>query len=328
MYKAYRVILFLIIWSSPLVPADDSTLNPINTDGSLVAHHSPFNLINKDGSPSVPFVALLQETGIEYNGTIEDVLAKTQKSWMRKEGLDRCNVIDIFQDKKEQIFPLLAQIGVINPIDIYPKKECFDYLFVHGGPLNYICSRIALMTTLLNRHKFKTLVLLTGDRPLDAITESEEKILTIPYQYQIDPDWNYQSAKTPTTEYEMNRIMFERAQKPKKWKKAPIKLITTKEPSIERTGLRQVEFVSVGAPDKINTATSILLWLKSKPTEQPCSCLAVSNQPYVGRQDTLAQSLFPKNFKITTVGNRSEEENVTLQLDNLARWLFALKEKQ
>lgn len=313
MYKAYAIIVYLIIWNS----------------FSFAADNSYFTLLNADQSPSGPLAALLQLTDLEHDGTIEDVVSKTQKYWIRKEGLERCNVIDMYWDKKEQIFPLLAQIGVINAIvDICPKKDRFDYLFVHGGPLYYMHSRIALMARLLNLYKFKSLVFLTGDRPLDPVAESEEKIFERSSLFEIDQDWSWQSAKMPTTEYELNRMMFKMASKPDKWKHAPIKVITTQNPYIDRTEKKQVEFTSVGYPDKINTATSILLWLKSEPTEKPCSCLAVSNQPYVGRQDALAHSLFPSNFNITTIGLGSSEENIAVHLDNIARWLYALKEKQ
>lgn len=78
-----------------------------------------------------------------------------------------------------------------------------------------------------------------------------------------------------------------------------------------------------------NTADTIIAWLNTKP--KPGTVVAISNQPYVHYQDAVLRALMPEQFSLSTIGSKSNKNNINLHLDNLARILYQenqIQEKQ
>lgn len=69
------------------------------------------------------------------------------------------------------------------------------------------------------------------------------------------------------------------------------------------------------------TGDTVDSWLQSNLISG--SCLVISNNPYVGYQDSVVRTLLPNDFKIETVGNKcSLSVVIAVYLDNLVRWLY------
>ena len=83
---------------------------------------------------------------------------------------------------------------------------------------------------------------------------------------------------------------------------------------------------SDGTISRANTEDTLRHWLTTDPI--PGTCLAVSSQPFVGYQHSVARTVLPVNFEIETVGDISaEDEPLAVYLDTVARWLYQEKKR-
>jgi hypothetical protein len=100
-----------------------------------------------------------------------------------------------------------------------------------------------------------------------------------------------------------------------------------------RPMLGAIPIIAVDAPKvpgrgRPTTASTVEQWLKQNP--QPGSCLAISNQPYVGYQEAVLRALLPSSFVIEGVGPAPRQmPSTAILLDNFAKWLYfaSLEEK-
>jgi hypothetical protein len=72
------------------------------------------------------------------------------------------------------------------------------------------------------------------------------------------------------------------------------------------------------------TEDTVHLWLKTTPP--PGHYLAISNAPFIPRQDYIVQTLSPKEYSIDTIGPGAKDgEKMIIFLDEIARLLFTFK---
>jgi hypothetical protein len=151
--------------------------------------------------------------------------------------------------------------------------------------------------------RFNDVVILSGARPL---TDDEKSLAMLTYQLL--------ESSCPQTETELMKLVYEKCEMP--------------------ADMRQLSLVVVDVPMKVNekgalvrptTGDTVNLWMQSNP--KVGNCLVISNQPYVGYQDSVTKTLLPKEFVVDTVGKKSVDTKIGVHLDNLARYLYQEKKR-
>jgi hypothetical protein len=272
-------------------------------------------ILNQAGTPKGCLLSLLAATNVVHDGTLNDIVAKTQTVWLRKPGQERWDLTGEKTINTKNLQSLFRDCGMIDEVN--PALKEYDYVLVMGALASRMRLRLAHVLDLYDQGiRFKQIIFLGGMRPRQTQLENEETILGL--GLKNDPlskktDWHF-NGNLPETESEIMRVLYDQVDLPTDF-------------------TANVQAVFVDAPMKLNsegqlvrptTADTFAEWLKLNPT--PGKCLVISNNPYIGYQDSVARTLLPSSFKIETVGTKDSGEKLSVHLDNLARWLH--QEKQ
>ncbi len=261
---------------------------------SFIPHSYQRLFSSKTYEPSQPLLSLLSLLNIKHDGSLKSIVDATQKEWLRAPGTERWQMDEIAIAKRDELIQLLNTLGCIE--EVTPSRMEYDYALVLGAATPRVQLRFNYLITLWNSGvRFKTIVFLGGQRPLDPTVDAIA--------------WD-QTAPTPTTEYDMMRYVFEHTKLPEGFDQLPIIFVNTPMQSTPDGKIRRP-----------NTFDIVQQWISSNPI--PGTCLAVSNQPYVGFQDTAVRTALPFSFPLETVGQTVRaHELMSIHLDNLARWLY------
>ncbi len=267
-------------------------------------------ILNHDGSPKPSLLKLLTDFGIQHNDTLDDIVKQTQANWLRKPGQERWDLGG--EQISQSTLDTFKACGVIG--EVKPALCEYDYVLVMGALASRMRTRFAYAVELWKQGvRFKQLVLLTGQRPRNVELETEKDILGFGLDHdrlvkKSDFVWNN---VLPDTESGIMQLLYDQADLPADFR-------------------QQVQVVLVAAPMKSNaqgqltrptTSDTVDTWLAQSP--KPGNCLVISNNPYIGYQDSVARGLLPKTFKIETVGHADGHNlNLATYLDNMARWLY------
>jgi len=278
-------------------------------------------IVGEHGMVGPQVTTLLKLCSIEHDGTLEDVVRKTQTEqalggWIRKPGTERWQIEDKEQYKAHTpaIMQCFDQLNMCASIQ--PHKKKYDYALLLGATVNTVQSRLAYLCELWRSGiRFDELVMLGSDRPLDPSLESIEILTKAPGMgLTIKKDW--EMTTVPRTESEMIDMVINRVELPAGFATIKITLINT--PNIE---------TSPGVFRRARTGDTIKTWANTNPT--PGSVLAISNQPYVGYQNACIQTYIPQSFEAETVGKQAaQEEKLSILFDTLARWLWQEQERR
>lgn len=232
-----------------------------------------------------PLLELLEITGVQHNGTPKSILEETQKKWLRPSGKERWQIPDIDEHLKKQIVPLADQLGFVG--EICPQATDYEHAAILGATFQRMGKRLDYLVRLWNqRIRFKEIVFLTGQRPLDP---------------SIEPV--FEGCKN---ESEAARHVWSTHLIPDEMRMIPVTFIDV---PMKEDGRR---------PTIRDTYPA---WLETQP--KPGRILLISNQPYCRYQDVLAKALFSKNFQIETVGpSIGEKTSGADLLDSITQWIF------
>lgn len=259
-------------------------------------------LLCDHGKPSCALLELLAAFDVPHDGSWNSIVNSTQKLWLRKEG-SRLYITPETDPHPEKTYALFSALGMTATK--LPSCCDYDYACIHGTSLSTALRYINFLKTLWEQGvRFKTLVLLSGNRPLDPTIETVETFKKIS-----------QEGPYPTTEAEMLEFLIRHLSLPKEWATLPLVV------------------VNVCREDgKPNTRDTLIGWLDTHP--QPGSCLMLSGQPFIPRQDLLAQQILPPSFCVETVGPgfsldyyKSEPRGLRILQDELARLIYQLNDK-
>lgn len=258
-------------------------------------------LVDEQGRPSEALVQLLSLTNIEHDGSLASIVQQTQKpetEWMRKEGSERWDIVDSNVENKDQFFKLFNQLYLVD--EITPQQEQYDYLLLMGAAYVRVKTRLEYTIKLWDKGvRFDMIVVLSGSRPL---TDLELDALRLDYNLD-DGDF------IPATEAQVMQFVYDKIDMPETMRKIPMILIDA-----------PMKVSKTGTLARPTTGDTVNLWMELKPA--PGSCLVISNQPYVGYQDSVTKTLLPKTFTVETVGEKSEDTKIGIYLDTLARNLY------
>jgi hypothetical protein len=268
------------------------TLILLFTSRISLAQNSNDLLFTQEKTPTQTLKTVLDITNIQTNNSIEEIVAKTQKEWLRPPNKERFEIeTDTYANKKDLLLPLFKKLEMIDAITPIEKK--YRYAIVLGALLPRIQKRISYLISLWNSGvRFDAVVFLTGQRTLD-------KTLEIPLLKT--------EGKTPETETDMVKIVYQTAIMPNEMRAVPVIFVDAKTKDNKRP----------------TTGDTVNAWLTHNPP--PGSCLVVSNQPYVHYQEEVLKTLLPETFTIECIGDEvddNEKVMTAVYLDTLARWLY------
>jgi hypothetical protein len=266
-------------------------------------------LINQDNKPTPDLLKILQETNINHDGTWQDILTQTQKTWLRPAGQERWENQTPLTCVCENLPTLFENLALVH--EVKPLKLHYNYAVFLGATLETVRSRLAHLITLWNDGiRFDSIIVLAGKRQLDSTLESPESLLNNTCaQLPSKQNWQF-NGQLPTTETEMIKFVFDQTNTPEKWSTIPCIFVDAPMQTAENGSLRRP-----------NTQDTVDEWLKqNNPT--PGSILSISNQPYIGYQDAVLRKALPKEFVIETVGTSCSDTKPTVILDSLARWIY------
>jgi len=251
-------------------------------------------LIDSQNQPSPELKNLLALFNLPANDlkTIVDV---TQRAWLRPAGKERWELDEIAPEKTEQLKAIFAKLGLIQ--EIKPSTQKYEYALLMGARLASTQKRVNYLLNLWQQGiRFNSIVVLTGERPLDPAIEAIEMA----------------NGSKATTECTMTQAVFAHLKAPEAFKNIPVTYVSVP---------------MLTAPDgkvrRPTTGDTVKEWLKANPV--PGNCLVISNQPFVGYQDSVVKTLLPKPFVIESAGCAAENTHNAEVLDTLARWLYQEK---
>lgn len=272
-------------------------------------------LVDSKSKPTQDLLDLLSAFNVQHDGTLKDIVVQTQKEWLRKPGKERWQVDEVKVEDKEKVLELLEKLKCVG--EVKPKSNDYDYALIMGATAGTMKLRISYLLNLYNKGiRFKTMVFLVGERPRDINLETQDTFLVNTNDgLKIKENWNFKDL--PKTETEMAKLIFDQIDLPEEFKNN-VKVIFVDTP---------MQPTKEGQLRRPNTGDTVIWWMKLEP--KAGTCLVISNNPYVGYQDTVARTLLPKKFSIETVGSAaSRNEKVSTYLDNAARWLYQEQVRQ
>lgn len=231
-------------------------------------------------------------------------LLRTGERWQMQPGK--------YEYLREKIISLVADLGFLDRVE--SSFDLYDGALVHGALLMRVRSRLNCLVEQWKKGiRFTELYFLTGERPLDPIFECPLQL----YHDELSPlkirkDWT-PPENPPQYESEMVMMVWEQSEIPEDMRQA-------------------VSVHLVNAPQKFdaisdkwlrpNTEDTVKEWVKESPA---CGrYLAVTEAPYIGRQDYVVRMYLPSCIGLDTIGNEIKEEkrSMTIILDELARWIY------
>lgn len=288
-------LLFIIFMNFNLYPDLDKEFNLIDLENG---NHSPY------------LFSLLASLNLQHDGSAKDIVNVTQKNLLRPAGKERWEIEDIFKDKKDLVSNQLKNLGCVD--EAFPAQTVYDYVLLLGGSAQTFRNRLSFLCHVWEKGiRFKTLVFLVGERPLDERIESREVILNDKNpDISFRSDWKF-SGVLPRTESLLARLIFDQSQIPQEMRNVEIIFVDT-----------PMQKGSDGSLKRPTTDDTVVAWLSRQ--SKPGSCIAISNQPFVRYQHSVLRRLLPKEFNLETVGaTLSEDKTLAVQLDSVARWIFS-----
>lgn len=269
--------------------------------------HAYGHILHENGKPSPALLELLTLLNVTHDGSLQSIVQATQQQWLRKPGSERWDMQEVHADKQAHILELLHNLGCIDTVNA--TQQQYDYALLLGATVSRVRTRLAyLLDQWQQGVRFKYLIFLGSERPLDAKIESADLLRDLSRYPYADHDWS--ATKLPTTEYQMMRMVFDQTELPADFEKVIVIFINTPQ-QLEPNGTWR----------RANTMDTIREWLAQQP--KPGSTLVVSNQPYVGYQDAVVRTGLPSTFSVETIGHRvSDNEKIAVYLDTVARWIY------
>lgn len=227
---------------------------------------------------------LLSIFEIPHEQPMQEISTLLQQQWLQA-NKDCWEMENRFEDKKDQVLPLLQQLNFIDSFEA--TKENYDYALVLGATARVMQRRLDFLYEQWQKGvRFKEVVLLTGARDLDPNIE-------------IYPEGFKTEAELLVYLFDLHPLK----------KCVPSTLINAPKQMLENGVLRRP-----------TTASTITSWLATKP--EAGSCLAISNQPFVGYQEAVLKSLLSHTFEVEAIGPRiMKDYSVAIYLDLFAKWL-------
>ena len=298
----------------------------LNSNGDKVSNLSPIIVqleekllhlgysgifFSQDGKPQPKLCQLLQILGMQQPSkkSIEEISAWAQANLLRK-GERWQEQTSRFEPLRSSIQPLLADLGFINGRSAHFQE--YIGAIVHGALLPAVRIRLYyLIKQWKEGVRFSDLYFLSGERPLGPQRENKDELIRGKNSpLKIRKNWKL--LNLPKTESEMIQLIWEQSELPEAMK-------------------QQIKVHFINAPMKNNlrptTDDTVQAWLQTAPTVG--NYLAVTNSPYINRQDVVTRTVASQAYGFDTIGPAvGSEVKMAIVLDELARLIFMLSRNE
>ncbi len=220
-----------------------------------------------------------------------DIIAETQKQWLRKPGQERWEIAELSPEQRLFVLNWAEKQGLFTSWK--PAYENYDKALILGATTSRMQLRLDYLKELwLQGIRFNEIVWLTGDRPLDKRVDG------------LTDRCNNES--------EAARVLWKETDLPDAMRKLPVVFIA-------------VPMKAVGSfLKRPNTEDTIIAWLQTHP--QSCSAIFVSDQPFCGYQFAVIKTCLPASLQFDLVGrgvdSNSHPAAAAITLDTIARWIY------
>jgi hypothetical protein len=218
-----------------------------------------------------------------------DIVAETQKQWLRKPNQERWEMAELSLEQRLFVLNWAAEQGLFDAWR--PAYNTYDKALILGAATPRMQMRLDYLKQLWNEGiRFSKVVWLTGDRPLDKRVDD----LT----------------DRCSNESEAARVLWEEADLPEEMRLLPVVFV-----AVPMKG--EAPFLK-----RPNTEDTIVAWLQKEP--EPCKALFISNQPVCGYQFASLKATLPDVFLFDLVGPGVDPTNqsAAVILDSIARWIY------
>jgi hypothetical protein len=251
---------------------------------------------------SLIYAAPIQDRNIDLNALSQlasaleipegsDLIAETQKRWLRKPGQERWEIAELSPEQRAFVLRWAEGQGLFAPWT--PARTTYDVALILGATTSRMQMRLDYLKDLWAQGtRFNEIVWLTGDRPLDKRVDG------------LTDRCNNES--------EAARILWKEANLPDAMRALNAVFVAV---PMKQEGT---------APKRPNTEDTIVAWLQTNPT--PCKALFVSDQPFCGYQFAVVKTCLPDEFEFDLVGqgvnSTSHPAAAAVTLDSIARWIY------
>lgn len=257
------------------------------------------------------FSDLLELTHVSHNGTIDSIVAATQKAWLRPAGKERYETEKKQFDGAERMIELLKILGYVH--STLPLRQHYDRALVFGSLLGGILYRLDYLCQLWRQGiRFKKVIFLGGKRTLVPEKENSDLLFADTSRLFKKNDATHRlQSDFPTSEDELMALLADAMVFP--WEEESVAVEVVRAPALP--GARRA-----------TTFDTIQAWLAHEP-ELDLTCIAVSNQPHVAYQQAVLFSAVPPTIICETVGDemRFSIDDLSIILDSIARQLYQIQ---
>ncbi len=235
---------------------------------------------------------VLKITGLTYDGTISDLVAVTQKGWLRPAHQERWEIQEHpYEKKRDQLLPVFVRMGLVNAMEL--TKSSYDHILFMRATVFSMNSRMEKLKEVVSHlASYHDIALLSGCRYL---VQGEREFLE-------KRGWT----NLPETEAGALKRLFEESL-----------TFSDKVVLIDSPQKKSLDGVMV----RPTTADTVEDWLKTQPKKG--TVLVISSQPFCHYQRIVTESLLPCTFVVDVVGAQSPENTtMAVYLDMLARTLY------
>lgn len=259
------------------------------------------SFLRASGELKPAFATLLSQYGVETRDSPTVVLNAMKLLWWGgQRGLSNAIAAHYSDVPSEERRLLLEDIEHIGRIDAPPVE--YSHALLMGGTLEWVRDRIENLVTQWDAGvRFKTLVMLGADRPLDLDrSESKKTLLTPPSTgLRFKPDWKLHSSADYKDEFDMMRLVYEQSVLPEAWGSV-VPVVWIK--SLAENGRFP------------NTEKTVVDYLQAARGESFGYVLSASSQPFVHYQNLVTAAVFaeagvPAVGFISTGSGRSLEHS-------------------
>lgn len=255
--------------------------------------------------PRASLVALLQRAGMKNPKEIHQINEWAQQNLLRKK--QRWDPQDEekiarFAQIKSAIQPHLVELGFIEAIK--PSFQTYEGALIHGATLSTVRQRIAYLVAQWQQGtRFATLYFLTGERVLEPKEMEEIRGKNPP-----------SSTSFLKTERDMIEMVWNQSEIPETMRtQLHVRFINTP----MKKDLEQDKWLRPTTDDTVHR------WMETAPPYG--RYLAVSNAPYIVRQDLVVRAIASAGYSFDTIGYAaSQNEKTFLLLDEVARTIFQM----
>ena len=145
--------------------------------GKTLIQHPFSRWVDQEGDLHPALLSLCQLTNVERGDSfgLEEVVVITQRHWLRKHGTERYELANgPWETHREEILTHLRPLNVIHHVKAEITNTPYDIVIFHGAMAFSVKIRLEFLIAEYRRGiRFKQVVLLTGDRPLNSLREAE-----------------------------------------------------------------------------------------------------------------------------------------------------------